>query len=456
MKSSFYPLPGPLSRNPASQPVLRILNAALDAVDPDKIVRRSVHAQGDQVTIAGTAYKLSPSARVVVLAVGKASLAMARGLAGRLKNRIAGGIVVTKMLLEGSKNYYGPLEIYQGNHPVPGKGSLEAGSAAVRALGGLAPDDLVICLISGGGSALLALPVPGVSLEDLAELTRLLLACGASIHEINTLRKHLDQVKGGRLAQLASPAKVVTLVLSDVVGNSLETIASGPTVPDPTRFSDALEVIHRYRLETKVPASILSALKAGAAGTIPETLKPGELGSRGSAAHLVGSNLIAARAAVLQAKREGFHACLLTTHLEGEARQVGIFLAAVAKEIAASGHPIRTPACVVAGGETTVTLVGNGKGGRNQEVALGAVRALDGLPGAVLVTLATDGEDGPTGAAGAVITGDTCQQGAALGMKPEEYLQRNDSYEYFSRTGGLLFTGSTGTNVNDLAFIFIE
>jgi hydroxypyruvate reductase len=317
------------------------------------------------------------------------------------------------------------------------------------------PGDLVICLISGGASALLTMPVTGVSLADLQALTSLLLACGANINEINTLRKHLDQVKGGQLARLAQPARVASLILSDVVGSPLDVIGSGPSVPDSSSFADAYAVLERYGLLGKAPVSIVKYLQRGCQGGAPETPKPDDPLFDRVQNVIIGSNQQAADAALQEALAEGFSAMLLTTYLQGEARQAGRWLAAIARQIASNGQPLQPPACLVVGGETTVTILGDGQGGRNQEMALGAVEDLANLPGAVLVTLATDGGDGPTDAAGAVVTGETLQRALQLGLRPGDYLRRNDAYHFFQGLGDLLVTGPTGTNVNDLAFLFV-
>jgi hydroxypyruvate reductase len=321
-------------------------------------------------------------------------------------------------------------------------------------LANTAQDDLVICLMSGGASALLVSPAPGLTLADLQSLTSALLACGASIYEINTLRKHLEQLKGGGLARLAAPARVATLILSDVIGNPLEVIASGPTVPDPSTFTDAYHILEHYRLIDHVPPGVIRHLEYGRAGQIHETPKPGEpLFSRVQNL-VIGDNLQAALAALEQAVREGFHTLLLTTYLQGEARQAGSALAAVARQIDAPGHPLPRPTCLAAGGETIVTLQGDGLGGRNQELALGAVAGLAGLDDILLATLATDGGDGPTDAAGAIVSGETLERARQAGMQPEDYLARNDAYHFFDALGDLLKTGPTQTNVNDLDFIF--
>jgi hydroxypyruvate reductase len=318
----------------------------------------------------------------------------------------------------------------------------------------LEPTDLVFCMVSGGGSALMAAPVDGIALPDMQKLTGLLLKCGASIDEINTIRKHLDRVKGGGLARISYPAQLVTLILSDVVGNPLEVIASGPTVADPTTYGDAEQVIFHHHLQEETPGSILQVLKAGKTGLLPESLKPGDPCLERVHNVIIGSNLQAAKAGVSQACLEGFNPLLLTNYLQGPAVQAGGFLSAVLKQMVGYGQPVPRPACLVAGGETTVVLKGSGKGGRNQELALSSVEGLDGLEQVALVTLATDGEDGPTDAAGAVVTGKTAARAGRLGLSPQAYLEDNNSYPFFKQLGDLVRTGPTGTNVNDLVFLF--
>lgn len=298
-------------------------------------------------------------------------------------------------------------------------------------------------------------PRHGIALADLQTLTNDLLACGATINEINILRKHLDDVKGGGLARLAAPAQLACLILSDVVGNPLDVIASGPTVPDPSTFEDCWQIILRYRLETKLAPSIRKTLQDGLAGQIAETLKPGDTTFLRTQNLLVGSNFLAARAALESAQHAGFHTLLLTTHLQGEARNAGQMLAAIARQIAETGQPLPRPACIAVGGETTVTLTGQGLGGRNLELALAAVRDLHGVPNCLLTTFATDGEDGPTDAAGAIVTGETLARAQALELDPGQFLLANDSYHFFDALGDLFKPGSTGTNVNDLAFLWL-
>jgi hydroxypyruvate reductase len=293
-------------------------------------------------------------------------------------------------------------------------------------------------------------PLPGIGLGEIQSLTAALLQCGARIDEINTIRRHMDQLKGGGVARMAAPARTLSLILSDVVGSPLEAIASGITAPDPSTREDALGIISRYGLEKSVSPQILFTLREE-----PETPKLGNPLFDNVQNVLVGSNPLAAQAALEQASREGFSGQILQTDLQGEAREVGKSLCRDLRQNLRSGKPLSRPLCLVAGGETTVTLRGNGKGGRNQELALAAVRELAGLSNVMLVTLATDGEDGPTDAAGAVASTETLKQGQELGLFPQMFLDNNDAYHYFDPLGDLLKPGPTGTNVNDLTFIFV-
>ncbi len=467
--------------------IARILAAGLNAVHPGEAVGRFVQREKDELRIASNIYPLDKDRRTFIIAFGKASLPMAESLTSILGDRLTGGVVITKHATGRTSGLpraqtRGRLAVMEGGHPVPDERSLAAGQRVLELLSGLRADDLVFCLISGGGSALMTAPVEGVTLSDLQALTSALLACGASIAEINILRRHLDLLKGGGLARLASPARLVGLILSDVVGNPLEVIASGPTAPDPTACADALAVLDKYQLSGSqfrsddfpglaaragsrasqkatdpsrvlrevATTSVLEALKSGR-----ETLKPGDAVFENVDNILVGSNLLAAQAALKQAEVEGFHPYLLCTDLQGEACDVAVELCRTLRWAWQTGDPAPHPACILAGGETTVTLCPNpGRGGRNTELALAAVTKLASFPDVMLVSLATDGEDGPTDAAGAVVTGETFARAYALGLDPVEHLRRNDSYTFFAALDDLLKPGPTGTNVNDLSFLF--
>lgn len=420
---------------------MRILQSALQAVEPQAAVRHFIERREQTLIVDGHKYYLDKFEQILLLGLGKASQAMTLPLLNLLADHAPRGLLIPK---QAPVQLLSRLDIQQGGHPVPNENSIRAGEKALHLVSGLNENDLLICLISGGGSALMSAPLPGISLADLRELTSALLACGARIDEINTLRRHLDQLKGGGLARLASPARIVSLILSDVVGNPLETIASGITTPDPSTRQDALKVLEKYQLTGKVASTILHALQ-----TFPETPKPSDPLFERVQNVIVGSNTQAAEAALEQARREGFCSHFLGDDWQGEACEVSQKLCNLLHE-----SELPRPFCLVAGGETTVTLRGGGRGGRNQELALAAVRNLAGIQDVLLVTLATDGEDGPTDAAGAVVSSETYQRGLSIGLSPETFLADNDAYTYFSNLNDLLKTGPSGTNVNDLAFCF--
>ncbi len=455
--------------------VTRILAAAVQAVEPEAAMRRQVRRGGGGGGGGGPGQRPRPDERGFFVGAGKAGAPMARALGELVGDVLTSGVVVVKdggqetgaggaATAEGKAGTVAeglPLVFLPAHHPLPD----ERGVAATRRIGTLLEQaserDLVLVVLSGGGSALLTMPAPGIGLDDLQQLTTLLLACGARIEEINSLRKHLDLGKGGGLARLAFPAPVVSLILSDVVGDPLDVIASGPTVPDPTTFADAFQVLERYQLLDQTPPAIVERLRAGMRGEAEETPGEGDPVFARVRHVLVGSNRQAAAAALAAAHAEGLHALILTTRLQGEARVVGHVLAAAAHELATTGLPggsggpvLPRPACLIVGGETTVTLRGDGRGGRNQEVALAAVRPLAGLADVALVTLATDGDDGPSGAAGAVVTGETLERARRLGLDPDAALARNDSTGFFAPMGDTIRSGPTQTNVNDLALVF--
>jgi len=446
--------------------------AALAAVEPGAAVRRHVRREGDTpvLRVADRRYDLSDYEHVFVVGGGKAAVPMTAAIADVLGGRLTGGIVVTKYGHTRGWPVSGfRFQVIEAGHPVPDENSIRGAQAVADCVAHATERDLVLCLISGGGSALLTLPVPGLDLADLQALTGALLRSGATIHEVNTVRKHCSRIKGGNLARLAAPATLVTLVLSDVVGDPLDVIASGPTVPDPTTVADARKVLERYMIRPPSvpptrgeeeppscpPAEVWEYGSMGE-GMFWETPKPGDPAFERVQHVVVGSNRLAALAAVEKARALGFNALLLSTYVEGEAREVAKVAAALAKGVRTHGDPLSPPACLVWGGETTVTIRGEGKGGRNQELALAAALALDGWPGVLVMALATDGTDGPTDAAGAVVSGETAARARTLGLDPRAALEANDSYPFFDALGDLIRTGPTGTNVNDLLFVLVE
>jgi glycerate 2-kinase len=425
-----------------------VLRAALLAVEPGRTVRRALTIDAAGLHVGGRSYPLDWFRRVLVVGAGKASAPMAAAV-----EDIVGDLVP----LEGSVTVrYGHsaptrrVTIREASHPVPDAAGVEATRAIVDLLDRTDERDLVVCVVSGGGSALLTLPADGISLEDLKQTTDALLRSGATINQVNVVRKHLDAVKGGGLARMAAPSLVLTLILSDVVGNPLDSIASGPTVPDTSTFADAAAVFDRYELWSRVPASVAGRVREGAAGRLDETPKPGDPIFERTQTIVVGSNVRACEAARTTAEALGLRSLVLSTFVEGEAREVGRVLAGVLREVDASGQPLARPCCIVAGGETTVTVRGQGRGGRNQELALSAAFALRGLEDVVLASIGTDGNDGPTDAAGAFVDGQTLERAAGLNLDPARYLAENDSYTFFDRMGDLIRTGPTNTNVNDL------
>jgi hydroxypyruvate reductase len=419
--------------------------AALEAVEPGAAVRRHVRREDELLIVAGHRYTLDSYDRVFVIGGGKAAVPMAVSVADILGQRLAEGVVVTKYGHTPDGLRLPPsVRVIEAGHPVPDENSVRGAQAVVDLAREATDRDLVICLISGGGSALLTLPAPELTLDHVQAFTDALLRSGATIDEVNTVRKHCSQIKGGQLVGLAAPATVATLVLSDVVGDPLDVIASGPTVPDSTSVAQALRVLDRYGVAVVEE------------DWLRETPKPGDPAFERVQHIVVGSNRMAARAAVEQAQRLGFSGLLLSTYVEGEAREVAKVAAALAKGVRAHGDPCPPPACLVWGGETTVTVRGEGKGGRNQELALSTALALEGWSNMLVMALATDGTDGPTDAAGAIVTGETIARAREQGLDPRAALENNDSYTFFDRMGDLIRTGPTGTNVNDLLFILVE
>jgi glycerate 2-kinase len=420
---------------------LRIFGKALAAADAARALERCLRREGNQLRIRDFAIDLTAHRRIFVISVGKAAVPMARAAERILQDSLTGAVVVTKhghggTLAEGTV-------IVEAGHPVPDAAGEHAARAVKSLAAGLEEQDLLLVAISGGASALLPAPAEPVTLADKRDTTELLLKAGADIHQLNAVRKHLSYLKGGKLAQLAQPATVVGLLLSDVIGDSIDVIGSGPTAPDATTFADALAVIDRFALRGAIPATVRAYLEAGVAGEIAETPKPGDPIFSNVRNFVIGSNPIALEAAAGEAETLGYAARILSHSVEGEARQV-------AADLVRSLRDSSRPVCLLSGGETTVTVRGSGKGGRNQELALAAAIELTGLKDVVVLSAGTDGTDGPTDAAGAIATGDTLERAERLGMNPAAHLANNDSYPFFDALGDLVRTGPTGTNLMDV------
>ena len=436
-----------LDAHPRADAIKRIIAAALDAADPADALRQELALTSGLLRCAGRVYPLKEISALYLISVGKAAVPMAEAAAEIVGTALSGGVVVYKAAAPHPETYRVPeLTYLPASHPLPDQRSLAAGEKILALLENSRADDLVIFLISGGGSALITAPQAPLSLADISELTALLLGCGARIDEINTLRRALDRVKGGGLARAAAPAQSISLLLSDVVNSPLAAIASGPTVPNPTSNADALAILQKYSLLDKVPLPVKAFLA--------KEITPPALAQQQMPVKIIGSNAISAEAARAQAVQEGFFAKVVSTALQGEAAQVGRDLAKTLTETVLRQDQSR-PFCLIFGGETTVTLgSAQGVGGRNQEVALAAVEVLAGQPDLLLITFASDGDDGPTDAAGAVVNGATFVRARALGLDVAETLRQHNAYPFFDSLADLLKPGMTGTNVNDLTFLF--
>ncbi len=430
-----------------------IFKAGLSAVDPAVSVKKHCRREEELLIIGDHRYDLSRIRNIYVVGAGKASAPMAAAMEEILGDRITTGSVTVKY---GYVTDLRHIKLVEAGHPVPDENGV-AGAKKILALAASAKrDDLVICLISGGGSALLSLPAPEITLADKQETTRVLLACGATIHEINALRKHLSRIKGGLLSKTACPATVVSLILSDVVGDDLDVIASGPTVPDASTFNDCRKIIEDYDIADKLPRAVIKRIQEGAAGRIEETPKPGDPLFKQTLNRIIGSNIEAVQASKTIAEAKGYHTLLLSSMIEGDTTESARMHAAIVREILKTGHPIPTPACILSGGETTVKLTGNGKGGRNQEFALAAAIAIDGYEATVVLSAGTDGTDGPTDAAGAIADHLTVSRARRMEIMPGRYLADNDSYHFFQGLDDLVMTGPTNTNVMDLRVILVK
>jgi len=431
---------------------LESLEAALNAVDPKQLLESKLLLQNSTLKVDGYFLNLDKVKSIYVVGGGKASGFMAEAVEQILGKRITYGLVNVP---HGSMNRTNRIKLHGANHPVPDEAGVEGTRRMLDIVEHAERNDLIICLISGGGSSLMPLPRGSISLEDKRKITQALLKSGATINEVNTVRKHISDFKGGWLAKKAYPATILNLILSDVVGDPLDFIASGPTVPDSTTFNDALEVLKKYHLWAATPKSVKKVLSDGEKGIIQETPKADDEAFKRVRNVVVGNSRSSSLAACEPLKSAGLNTLLLTATLEGEARHVGVMLASIAREVSVSGNPVKKPAGIVAGGEATVTVTGRGLGGRNQELVLAAASKLKGSDGMVLASLSTDGVDGPTDAAGAVVDGKTALRALKMRLAPEKFLAQNNSYRFFSRLSDLILTGPTGTNVNDVSVIVV-
>jgi len=434
-----------------------IWRAALEAVDPWRLVRRSVERQGEILRIQGKEFDLGAAENAYIISFGKAAAAMGEALAGILDEKLTAGLVVVPWPVGGERSR---LEYLEAAHPIPDARSVEAARRAIEVAARAGEKDIVFVCISGGGSSILALPPDGIMLDKKRRLTEDLMRAGATIQELNVVRKHLSMIKGGQLARAAFPAEVVTLAVSDVVGDDPGTIASGPTYPDVSTFDDARAVLERYDLWDGASALVRARIEDGERGRVPETLKEGDPVFDRVSSFIIGDNMTALRAAKHESEKRGYEAIFLASGDGGEARKTAEGYAVFLAELARSAANLPRPLCLLAGGELTVTVKGRGRGGRNTEFVLAALVDMEkaGVEGLdwLILSLGTDGIDGPTDAAGAWAGPRTARTARGLGLDPAEYLEDNDSYGFFKQTGNLIVTGPTGTNVMDLRIFLLR
>lgn len=433
--------------------IREIFDAGVRAADPRKAILKSCawNAAHDRFVIGERTYDLH-GRRILIAGIGKAACPMAAAMEDLLGSRIEKGLVITK---DGHTVPLKRIEIREAAHPVPDERGMQASEDLLALIRDAGEDDVIIFLISGGGSSLMILPSPGISLGDTQAVTKILLESGATIKEINVIRKHLSRIKGGQFARTVYPATLLSLVISDVIDDELDVIASGPAVPDGSTFADCVFILNKYRIMEKIPASVRERLEKGAKGDIEETPKQGDCVFTNVSTHVVGTSGLSLQAARDAAVSRGYNAMILSSCIKGETREVAVVHAAILREVKMSGNPITAPACIISGGETTVTVRGPGLGGRNMEFVLAAALEIEGIDNVAVLSGATDGTDGPTGAAGAIADGMTIPHAAVNGINASAFLEKNDSYHFFSETGDLLITGSTMTNVMDLRILLI-
>jgi len=448
--------PSNFSCTPESEMVAALLQSSLDRVDPYQAVVSFFYKNGDFLELRDERIPFDSFGKIILLSIGKASISMANAAMEHLGKKISSGVVVYK---NAESRIAFPKEVgirmVQGDHPIPGKNSFLAGKAVLNLLKQVQPSDLLLVLVSGGGSALLAAPVEGASLEGIQKLTQGLIASGAKIQEMNIVRKHLDRLKGGGLLRLTNHAKVLSLIVSDVIDNDISSIASGITTSDDSTFAQAIHILEKYHLKNAIDPALLEYLSQGKTNHHDETLKRGDPRLLNVNNQIILSNSQSILAGEETAHKMGWMVVSGKKAYTGEARDVGKEMAKILLKMVREKKQNSRPAVAINGGEPTVHLKGKGKGGRNLELALSTVEFLDGTRNVAIISFSTDGEDGPTDAAGAIVTGETAEKARQMGLDPKDFLAENDSYHFFVKVGGLIKTGPTGTNVNDLVFLIV-
>ncbi len=432
--------------------IREIFDCGVLAVDPGEGIKRYVRLNNNTLSVGENSYDLREIKDIYVVGGGKGAASMGKAVEDILGDWIKDGVINVKY---GYTVDLKRIRLNEAGHPIPDEKGIKGVQEIMDLLKKTGEDDLVICLITGGASALLPLPVNGISLKDKQLITDLLLRCGASIREINSIRKHISRIKGGNMARAAYPSRLITLILSDVIGDIIDIIGSGPTVHDNSTYLDCMEIFKNYGLIKDIPLSIIQQIKRGINGEIEETPSADDPIFSRCQNLLIGGNIQALKASFKKANSLGYNTLMLSSYIQGETGDVAKVHAAIAKEIISSGNPLPRPACVISGGETTVTIHGEGKGGRNQEFVLTTAIEIDGFSNVVVLSGGTDGTDGPTDAAGAIADGSTIRKAKKLGLDPYNYLKNNDSYHFFQKMDDLLITGPTNTNVMDLRVILV-
>ncbi len=440
--------------NKLREDAVSLFYAGIEAASPYNLIPNNMLLEENILTISdinetSKLFDLNNYNRIKVIGAGKASTSMAYEVEKILYGKIDEGLVVNKFNFRSKLKRIQVLEV---SHPLPDKNGIKASKKIVEICKNAKEYDLIINLISGGASSLLPYPVDNITLEDKIETTKILLSAGATIQELNTVRKHISAIKGGQFAKYAYPATIINLIISDVIGDQLDVIGSGLTVPDPTTFEDSWNVVIKYKLENKIPHSVNNYLRDGIDGKVPETPKPGNPIFKKVYNLIVGNNGLSLSAIKIAAEDKGYNAKIISSKLEGEAKNAGKFIAQIAKEYSLSEEK---PVCLIFGGETTVTVTGNGKGGRNQELCLSTAIEIDGMKNITFLSGGTDGNDGQTEAAGAICNGRTIERAKELGLDALKFLNNNDSYNFFNKLGDLIITGSTNTNVMDIQILLI-
>ncbi|MEM4789218.1 MAG: glycerate kinase [Ignisphaera sp.] len=440
-----------LTKSPLYNLIVDLIEHALNVADPYKAIENNLNVEGNNILVRGNTIEFGK--KVHVIGFGKASKRMAEAVVDIFKDKVIGGVIISPS----DEGNVGPIEIAKGDHPIPGDNTFKSSQKLLNyVVDRVSKDDTIIVLISGGGSALFEIPEDGVTLSDIAYISRELMKRGADIIELNTIRKRLSKIKGGKFLRYIKAKNVISLIISDVVGDRLDTIASGPTAPDNTTFRDAYNVLTKYRLWDELPDDIKRIFIKGLAGEVLDTPKPGDPIFNQVRNVIVASNYIVVEELAKKTNELGFNSIVLTPMLEGEAREVGKVLSSIIKSVHVYSRPVSKPAAVIAGGETTVTVRGSGIGGRNQELCLSLAIGIKGLTNTVATCFATDGIDGISPATGAIVDGETVDNALKLGLDPQLYLENNDSYTFFSKLGQSIITGYTGTNVNDIFIALIK